>query len=148
MDPLPVLIPAAERRIVKAFGEEVHFHLEGEHTGGRLAQWLEITPPGGGPPPHYHTLEDEWFYVVEGRVSFLRDGAWQELPAGSGAFMPKNSVHAFKNIGDAPSKMIVTTAPAGFEKFFARAAEEFAAPGGADFARIAQIACEHGIHFV
>jgi uncharacterized cupin superfamily protein len=30
-----------------------------------------MTPPGGGPGPHYHEREDEWFYIIEGRVSFL-----------------------------------------------------------------------------
>jgi mannose-6-phosphate isomerase-like protein (cupin superfamily) len=40
--------------------------------------WIEITPPGGGPPPHYHLNEDETFHVLEGRIAFLLNGEWNE----------------------------------------------------------------------
>jgi hypothetical protein len=40
------------------------------------------------------------------------------------------------------------TTPSGFEKFFARCAEEFAKPGGPNMPRIIEIGVEHGIHFV
>jgi len=140
--------PAGEDRILRAFGEEIHFYLTGEETGGRFTQWLEITPPEAGPPLHYHTNEDEWFYVVEGRVSFFSDGEWQEVGPGASVWCPRGSIHAFKNTGDAPSRMLLTTAPSGFEIFFAKAAAEFGKPGGPDMARAMEIAAEHGIHFV
>jgi hypothetical protein len=44
--------------------------------------------------------------------------------------------------------MLIMTTPSGFEKFFARCAEEFAKPGGPDMSRIAKIGEEHGIHFL
>lgn len=144
----PALTPASERQVLRAFGEEVHLTVTGEQTGGKYAQWLEITPPGGGPPPHYHTHEDEWFYVIEGTARFLKDGTWHEVGPGSGAFMPRHSVHTFQNAGDTPLHMVVTTAPAGFEVFFAKAAEEFSKPDGPDMQRILFIAGEYGIHFV
>ncbi|MBE2180310.1 MAG: cupin domain-containing protein [Chthoniobacterales bacterium] len=141
-------VPAGEVRVFRAFGEEIHFHLTGAQTGGLLAQWLEITPPGGGPPPHYHTGEDEWFCVLEGKMSFLLDGVWREAEPGAGVFAPKNSIHAFKNTGDTPSRMLVAASPAGFEDFFERAAAEFARPDGPDMDRVTQIAADQGIHFV
>jgi len=148
MPAIPSLTLASERKVLRAFGEEVHLTVTGEETGRRYAQWLEITPPGGGPPPHYHTQEDEWFYVLQGTVRFLKDGEWHEAGPGSGAFMPRDSVHTFQNCGDTPLHMIVTAAPAGFETFFAKAADEFAKEGGPDMARVIGIAGEHGIHFV
>lgn len=148
MEMPPALVSSEDVRVVHAFGEEVHFHLTGEQTGGLYTQWLEITPPDGGPPPHYHTREDEWFHVIEGRMSFLLDGQWREAGPGSGVFVPKNSIHAFKNTGGTPSRMIVTASPAGFEDFFGRAAGEFARPDGPDMERVVQIAADHGIHFV
>ena len=134
--------------VLHAFGEEVTIHLDGERTGGKLTMWTEITPPGGGPPPHYHLNEDEAFRVLEGRVAFLIDGDWRELGPGGAAFMQRGVVHTFKNVGDQPSRMLLTTTPSGFEKFFARCAEEFAKPGGPETARIIEIGIEHGIHFV
>jgi quercetin dioxygenase-like cupin family protein len=142
-----LLDPGAGRRL-HAFGEEVILHLGGEQTGGQLAVWTEITPPGDGPPPHYHEREDECFVVQEGRVAFLHHGHWHEKGPGGVVFMPRGVVHAFKNVGDTPSRMLLTTTPSGFEIFFARCAEEFARPGPPDMPRIIAIAAEHGIHFV
>ena len=110
--------------------------------------WTEITPPGGGPPPHYHLNEDETFHVIEGRVAFLLNGDWNEVGSGGTAFMPRGIVHTFKNVGDQPSRMLNMTTPSGFEKFFARCADEFAKPGEPDMSRIVEIGVEHGIHFV
>ncbi|MGO9244571.1 MAG: cupin domain-containing protein [Verrucomicrobiia bacterium] len=146
---LPVSIAhPGQGRVVHAFGEEAIFHLTGEQTGGKLTVWTNITPPGGGPPPHYHLNEDEWLLVQEGRVSFFDGKDWHEVATGGGVFAPKSTVHTFKNVGDTPCRMLVMTWPSGFEKFFARCAEEFAKAGGPDMERIGQIAGEHGIHFV
>jgi quercetin dioxygenase-like cupin family protein len=144
----PAISPAAGARVLRAFGDEVTVHLGAKETGGKITMFTDITPPGGGPPPHYHDNEDEWFYIVEGRASFLKDGEWTEASAGSAAFMPKGCIHTFKNVGDTPLKQIITTSPAGFETFFARCAEEFAKPGAPDLDRITAIAAEHDIHFV
>lgn len=133
--------------MLHAFGEEAIVHLDSESTGGKLNVWSEITPPGGGPPPHYHTNEDEWFIVQEGRMEFFSDGKWAEFAPGSILFMPRHHVHAFRNAGDTPSRLLIATAPGGFDKYFARCAEEFAKPGAPDMQRIVDISAEHGIHF-
>ncbi len=142
------IVRVDEARVLRAFGEEVTILLDGERTSGKLTMWMEITPPGGGPPPHYHLNEDETFHVLEGRVAFLLNGEWHEVGPGGTAFMPRGVVHTFKNVGDQPSRVLLTTMPSGFEKFFARCAEQFAKAGGPDMARIVQIGVEHGIHFV
>lgn len=140
--------PPSNDRVLRAFGEEVHLYLTAEETGGRFTQWLEITPPGGGPPPHYHDEEDEWFHILEGRVSFFHDGKWAEAGPGTRVFAPRGSVHTFRNTGDMPSRMLLTTSPSGFEIFFAKCAAEFALPEGPDMARVIEIAAAHGIHFI
>jgi len=137
-----------EARTLRAFGEEVIIHLDGTQTANAKTLWTEVTPPGGGPPPHYHTNEDETFFVQEGRVSFFAAGQWREVPPGSAVYAPRGSVHTFKNVGDKSSRMLVSTSPSGFEKFFSRCADEFAEPGGPDMQRIVKISAEHGIHFV
>ena len=134
--------------MLRAFGEEVIVHLGGEQTGGKFALWTEITPPGSGPPLHYHLNEDETFVVQEGRFSFFREGQWQELGPGGIAYMPRTVVHAFKNVGDKPGRMLLSTQPSGFEIFFSRCAAEFSQPGGPNMERVFAISAEHGIHFV
>jgi mannose-6-phosphate isomerase-like protein (cupin superfamily) len=66
-----LLVRANEGRTLHAFGHAVVVLLDGKQTGEKFTACLNITPPGGGPGPHYHEREDEWFYIVEGRVSFL-----------------------------------------------------------------------------
>jgi len=123
-------------RLGGVVGLELTILLDGEHTGGTLAMWSEITPPGGGPPPHYHLNEDEILHVIEGRVAFFLNGEWNEAGPGGTAFLPRGIVHTFKNVGDQPSRMLNMTMPSGFERFFARCADEFAKPDGPDMSRI------------
>lgn len=130
-----------------AFGDEVTVLLGAGDTGGKLSLWTEVVPPGGGPPPHRHLREDEWFVVQEGTFSFFVLGEWRELGPGGAAFMPRASVHTFKNTGKTAGKLLIGTSPAGFETFFGRCAEEFAREGGPDMGRIMGIADEHGIEF-
>jgi quercetin dioxygenase-like cupin family protein len=146
--PSPIVMPAGHGRVVHAFGDEFTFQLEGTHTDGKYTVFTEITHPGGGPPPHYHTDADEWFFVLEGRAAFFKDGAWAEVSAGSSVFIPKGAVHTFKNVGDQPLNQLITVSPSGFETFMTRCAEVFAAPGPPDNERLVAIAAEHNIHFV
>lgn len=130
-----------------AFGDRVTFHLTGEDTGGAYCLFTLIAPPGGGPPPHRHDREDEWFLVEEGRAEFLKNGEWVEVPTGSAVFAPKGTVHSFRNVGETPLRLLIQTAPAGFERFFAAMADEFEREGGPDMERVVSISAEFGISY-
>ena len=144
--PIAITTPGSGK-VFKALGDEVTVLLSGEQTGGAFAMAQIVTPPGGGPPPHWHTNEDEWFLVQEGRIELWRDGTWTEVPAGTAIFLPRGIPHTYRNCGDTPLRLIVHAAPAGFEVFFGRMAGACAAPGGPDMQRIGEIAAEHGIFF-
>lgn len=146
--PATRLIPPHAAPVIRAFGDEMILHLGSSETGGRYTMFTLVTPPGGGPPPHAHRDEDEWFLVLEGRAEFLANGEWTGASPGTAVFAPRGSVHGFRNTGDTPLRMLVQTAPAGFEIFFARCAEVFTRPGPPDMPLLAQIAGEHGIRFV
>lgn len=135
-------------KVFKALGDEVTVMLSGAQAGGAFTMVQIVTQPGGGPPPHCHANEDEWFLVQEGRIELWRDGEWTEVPAGTAIFLPRGIPHTFRNCGETPSRMIVHAAPAGFEVFFERIAEVCAAHGGPDMQRLQEIAGEHGIHFL
>ena len=143
-----IVVPENRGKVLRAFGSGVTIYLGGEQTGGKYTVFSEVTPPGAGPPPHYHEHEDEWFFPLEGQVEFLIDGAWQDVPMGSVVFAPRGTTHTFRNSGDGPLKMLFQTAPSGFEVFFEKCAEVFAGEGPPDLGRIAEIGAEHGIHFV
>jgi mannose-6-phosphate isomerase-like protein (cupin superfamily) len=147
--PCVTVVSPGQGKVLHAFGETVRILIDGAASGGVLTQWIEETPPGGGPPPHFHLNEDECFVVLEGSASFYDDATkcWTEAGPGGSAFMPRGSVHAFKNTGTGTLKLLITTTPSGFETFFARCAEVFAQAGPPDMARIIAIGEEHGIHF-
>ena len=62
--------------------------LDGKQTGEKFTAFLNISPPGCGPGPHYHEREDEWFYIVEGQVSFLMNGTWTDVFPGDLHILP------------------------------------------------------------
>jgi quercetin dioxygenase-like cupin family protein len=141
------VIQPDEAHVVRAFGSEIAFMLTGEQTGGALTIGLATIPPGGGPPPHVQA-EDEVFLVVEGRYSFMVEGEWTEAGPGALVWLPRGTVHTFRNVGDTPARHWGITTPSGFERFFADAQALFSAPGGPDPARIVALAAEHGSRFV
>lgn len=145
---LPVVMPSAAGPVCKAFGDELTIKISGDQTNGTFALCSLCTPPGGGPPPHFHLHEDELFILQEGRVSYCLNDQRIELAPGGVVFAPRGSVHTFRNTGDTPCRQWILTTPAGFEVFFARCAAEFAKPGGPDMAAIVRISAEHGIHYV
>ena len=92
------------------------------------------------------------FLVMEGSIRFLANGAWTEpLQPGSIVYTQRGAVHTFQNVGQTPSRQLIIATPSGFEIFFAKSAEIFAAmkPGfPPDMAALLAISAEHGIEFV
>jgi mannose-6-phosphate isomerase-like protein (cupin superfamily) len=67
---------------------------------------IETTAAVPGPPPHRHVDADELFYVLEGTVEFMRDGAWHAVEAGGRFEVPKGTLHTFRAVGDTPARFI------------------------------------------
>src|SRR5712692_8932007 len=59
-----------EGRTVAVVGDVYRFLATGDDTNGKYALWEAIVPPGGGPPPHVHSREEEGFYILEGEITF------------------------------------------------------------------------------
>jgi mannose-6-phosphate isomerase-like protein (cupin superfamily) len=66
---------------------------------------------GGGPPAHHHNSYDEAFYVLNGEMEFHVDDVTERVAAGSMAFVPRGSTHAFRNPSAEPAQMLVITTP-------------------------------------
>jgi mannose-6-phosphate isomerase-like protein (cupin superfamily) len=107
-----------EIRNLAVVGDVVRILVGSADTGGAFAMIEEVSPPGGGPPPHIHQNEDEGFYVIEGDVEFLLGDRWVRAGAGASLFGPRGVPHTFRNVGSKPSRVLATIAPGGFERFF------------------------------
>jgi quercetin dioxygenase-like cupin family protein len=70
-------------------------------------------------PLHRHTREDEYSYVLEGRVGALLGDEVVIGSPGDLIFKPRNQWHTFWNAGDEPARLLEIISPAGFERFFA-----------------------------
>ena len=114
------LVPArTTRRSYWGAGGVYHFLATGAETGGAYFTFEAIEGPGAGPPPHIHRLEQESFYIVDGRCTFYVGD--QVIPATAGDFVtvPRDVVHYFRNESEDLLRMVITLVPAGMEHFFA-----------------------------
>src|SRR5262245_20529694 len=93
----PTLRKPREGPTLGVVGDVYRFLATGEDTNGNYAMWDAIVPPGGGPPPHVHTREEESFYILEGEITF-QIGDKQVL-AGAGMFanISPGTLHSFRN---------------------------------------------------
>jgi mannose-6-phosphate isomerase-like protein (cupin superfamily) len=97
----------------------VRFMAWGEETGGTVSLVEHPIPPRTlAAPLHLHEREDEYSYVVEGRVGAWADGEVVYGEPGDLIFKPRNQWHTFWNDGDEPARLIEVISPAGFEHFF------------------------------
>ena len=114
----PVIRKPDAGRTIAVVGDVYRFLAVGEDTNGQYALWEAIVPPGGGPPPHVHSREEEGFYILEGEITFFVGD--QRLVASAGMFanMPVGTPHSFKNESGKPARMLISVAPAGLEKMF------------------------------
>jgi quercetin dioxygenase-like cupin family protein len=97
----------------------VRFMIDGDETEGRLSLVEHPMPPRAlAAPLHRHLREDEYSYVLEGKVGALLGD--EVLIAGPGdlIFKPRNQWHTFWNAGDEPARILEIISPAGFERFF------------------------------
>jgi mannose-6-phosphate isomerase-like protein (cupin superfamily) len=72
-----------------------------------------------GAPLHRHSREDEYSYVLEGRVGALLGDEVAVGGPGDLIFKPRGQWHTFWNAGDEPARLLEIISPAGFEQYFA-----------------------------
>jgi gentisate 1,2-dioxygenase len=86
-----------------------------------------MSPRALAAPLHLHTREDEYSFVLEGRMGALLGDDVVEAGPGDLVHKPRNQWHTFWNAGDEPCRILEVISPAGFEHFF----RELVALGGA-----------------
>jgi mannose-6-phosphate isomerase-like protein (cupin superfamily) len=127
-------------------GSHVDIKTDSRNTNGALTVMEFQQAPRTGPPLHIHTREDEVWWVLEGSFRFKAGDAMFGLSEGDMAFGPRGTPHCYQNLGDAPGRLLVITAPAGVEQFFADFAER--PPGPADLEVLNAVALASGVEFV
>lgn len=123
--------------------------LTGSDTGGTMEVFEDIVKPGVGPGRHIHHNQDETFFFLDGRFDVEIDGTLHHMSPGDVAFIPRGSVHAFKNAGETEGRLRYVFSPALKMEDMFRAFHRALSDGeGLDQARMAEIAESHGQTFV
>src|SRR5438270_812888 len=148
----PTLRQPTEGRTIAVVGDVYRFLATGEDTSGKYAMWEAVVPPGGGPPPHVHSREEEGFYILEGEITLQIGEKRIVATAGMFANMPVGTPHSFKNESGKPAKMLISVAPAGLEQMFfefgvplAEGAITALPPTKAEIEKLLEIAPRYGI---
>ena len=95
-------------------GGESSLKASTKSTGGGMTVIESRTT--GGAPLHVHTREDEYFYVLEGKLSVRLGDEMFEAGARSFVFLPRGVPHEWDVIGEEATLLLMTT-PAGLDGF-------------------------------
>ena len=113
------VLPAGEGDTSTLGGVRNRFMIDGEEAGGDFSLVEHpMAPRALAAPLHRHNREDEYSYVIEGRMGALLGDEVLEAGPGDLVFKPRNQWHTFWNAGDEPARILEIIAPAGFEHFF------------------------------
>ena len=97
----------------------VRFMIDGEGTSGGFSLVEHpMAPRVLAAPLHRHNREDEYSYILRGRVGALLGDEVVVGGAGDLIFKPRHQWHTFWNAGDEPASILEIISPAGFEQFF------------------------------
>ena len=103
----------------------VRFLIDGLESGQRFS--LVEHPMSAralAAPLHKHSREDEYSFVLEGRVGALLGEEVVIGTPGDLIFKPREQWHTFWNAGEEPARILEIISPAGFEEYFRELVEQ------------------------
>jgi mannose-6-phosphate isomerase-like protein (cupin superfamily) len=93
--------------------------IDGADADGRFSLVEHPMPPRAlAAPLHRHSREDEYSFVLEGKMGALLGEEIVYAERGDLVFKPRDQWHTFWNAGDEPCRILELISPAGFEHYF------------------------------
>ncbi|MDX1689047.1 MAG: cupin domain-containing protein [Candidatus Promineifilaceae bacterium] len=77
-----------------------------------------LAPKQLGAPPHKHSREDEFSFVLEGQLTVEQLGKTVTVGPGGYVAKPRDIMHAFWNAGAEPVRFVEIIAPGDFATYF------------------------------
>jgi mannose-6-phosphate isomerase-like protein (cupin superfamily) len=147
------MMPDDKHRTYDVLGLMVRFLAFPDELEGKFTLAEALVPKGLGAPPNSHAGETEAFYVLEGEVDFMVDGAGRRCGPGAFLTVPDGAAHAFAGASEKPARMLILTAPGRMhERFFTaigtpmpETATEPPKPSAPDLGKVFAIAHEVGM---
>lgn len=141
------VIGRGDGEVVSLGGADVIFKIDAATTGSAFSICETTAQPGRLIPPHLHETEDEYSYVLEGRIGVLIGDQEHIAETGSWVIKPRGIPHTYWNPGPDPARLIEIIAPAGFEGFFRELSQLLNAAGPPDIEAITDTAARYHHHF-
>jgi mannose-6-phosphate isomerase-like protein (cupin superfamily) len=154
------LLPFVQGRYIENsrwyMGSVMTFLVNSEQTNGSFSITEYLSKPGNEPPAHVHHREDEFFYLLEGRIDAYIGKEFFSAGQNEGVFFPKFIPHTFR-ILTPRLRMLIWLSPGGFEGYFRDMSEparsldlptDAANYGEADMDHALRAGKEHGISFL
>jgi len=141
-----VTVKAGKGNTLSVLGMPLRFLCDAQDTDGAWSLMEQEIPAGRGPPPHRHDW-DEAYYVIEGALDFEIDGKQVRIGRSDFAYLPRNTVHAFKGASPSPARVLIFAAPAHSSAFFEDVNREVRMVPD-DLAKVPSIGQRHGIEFI
>lgn len=113
----PTVVPARTGDVLWFLDTLMEVKVGAAATAGTLAVFEQLAPPGSATPMHRHDATDEYFYVLDGEVSFHGPGGACRCAAGTFVAVPRGTVHGFRITSGEPARLLVIGRPATFEQF-------------------------------
>jgi mannose-6-phosphate isomerase-like protein (cupin superfamily) len=108
---------ATAKKSFYVLGELVEIVVSSAETNGTFCVLRQYSQPGGGPPPHVHAKEDEFFTVLEGEFEIFDGNAWQPVDQSQSAFTLRGNPHTFRNRGSKMGCIQATCVPGGLDLY-------------------------------
>jgi quercetin dioxygenase-like cupin family protein len=127
-------------------GLGTRYMLRGEDTGGQFALLEHTIPPRTlAAPTHAHASEDEFSYVLTGRVGVQIGDEVTEAGPGELVVKPRGVPHAFWNAGNEEARLLELISPPAFASYFAEMAPVLSAGGPPDLKQLGAIQQRYGL---
>src|SRR3954464_15642367 len=119
-DSAPKIVGPRDGKAASLGSIGVRFMIDAQETHPRGLSLREhpMPPRALAAPLHRHSREDEYSYVLEGRMGALLGDDVVYAEAGDLVHKPRKQWHTFWNAGDTPCRILEIIAPGGFEDFF------------------------------
>ena len=157
---LTTLAPFAQGRSIENsrwyMGNVMTFLVNSEQTDGAFSMTEYLSKPGNEPPAHVHDREDEFLYVLEGRIDAYIGKEVFSAGQNEGVYFPKFVPHTF-TIRTPQLRMLIWMSPGGCEGYFREMSEparSLSLPehavnyGEADIDHAIRVGKDHGISFL
>lgn len=109
----PYALAREQGELVWWSGHAMTFKCRGPESGGSFGLIETKLHRGYEPPQHYHREDDEFYYLLDGEMTFKAGDELYELVTGGFVFLPKGIPHGFAVRGTGEAHVLMWTSPSG-----------------------------------